>query len=97
VSTEKTLDFGDGLPENMATPMYSVQDLGLLMARELGLAPGRYEVVVQFKLGPIQMKEDQADSPVPAMGVGFGAFGLRPSTSDSNMSIEVPKPKRSKK
>ena len=77
--------------------MYSVQELGLLVAKELGLAPGKYEVVVQFKLAPINLREEQTDSPVPAMGVGFGAFGLRPSTSDSTMSIEVPKSKKPKK
>lgn len=97
MSTEKIQEVGEGLPEDMATPMYSIQDLGLLMAKESGLAPGKYEVVVQFKLAPIQMKDEQSGSPVPAMGVGFGAFGLRPSTSGSAMSIEVPKSTKSKK
>lgn len=92
------LSLNEGLPENMLTPIYSVQRLAAMVAADAGLDSGTYEVVVEFKLGAIQMKSDQGDQDVvPAMGVGIGGIGLRPAPqTPGRLTIDYVKKSRSK-
>lgn len=87
MSSNKLPNPESGPPADMATPVISLKDLGQLIAREHSLAPGLYELVVQFKFGPGRLAE--GGGAVSAMAITFGGMGLRPAEKESAMTIEV--------
>lgn len=76
-----------GLPEDMATPVVSLKDLGQMIAQRHAVGPGLYELVVQYRFGLGRLAEE--DGPVGAMAITFGGLGLRPAEKASAMTIEV--------
>ncbi|MCH1907974.1 hypothetical protein MKP15_04200 [Stenotrophomonas sp. Y6] len=86
------------LPSNMATSIYSIKELGSLIAESNDLDSGKYEVVIEFKLGSIQLgDEKQIDAAtVPAMAVGIGGVGLRPFSGNDDGAFIIDHVKKAK-
>lgn len=74
-------------PEDLATPVIALKELGAMIAREQSLPPGFYELVVEYKFGPGRLAEEEGA--VGAMAITFGGLGLRRVDKASAMSIEV--------
>lgn len=90
VSSNKVID-SLSPPSDMCTEIYSVKELGRLLAKESGLDSGKYDVVIEFKVGSLQLRDDKSPNAVPAMGVGFGGIALRPSSKDGPFTFEYKK------
>jgi hypothetical protein len=76
------------LPNNMATPVVKLQDLGLLVAQQHNLPAGHYELVIEYKFGAGRLQNEDG-SAMGAMALTFGGLGLRPAVKPSPMTIEV--------
>lgn len=74
-------------PLDMATPIITLHELGVLIASRQTLAPGHYEMVVQYKFGPGRLSD--AEGQFSAMAISFGGMGLRLVDKHSPMTIEV--------
>lgn len=77
----------EGLPLMMATPIISLHDLGRIIAEQSGIAPGIYEVVAEYKVGPCRL--GRGEDARAAMGVSFGGLGLRATEEENPMTIVV--------
>jgi hypothetical protein len=77
----------ENLPREMATDIFSTHDLGRMLAERQRVAPGIYEVIVQYKFGPCLL--DEGKDKHTAMGIGFGGLGLRKSPKENPMTIVV--------
>src|SRR5690606_315815 len=77
----------DELPPDMATTVISLHELGHLVAKNEGLPPGLYELVVGYKFGPSRLIEGERK--YSAMAITFGGLGLRKAKEANPMTIEV--------
>lgn len=100
MSSNKSPDGLSKLPDDMVTSIFSLKEIGALVAEASDLDSGKYDLVIEFKLGSIGMKPDGDAAIIPAMGVGFGGIGIKKSSKDSSVTFEYekkPKSRSSKK
>lgn len=99
-SINKGSEASSSLPSDMVTQIYSIKEIGHLIAKENGLESGKYDVVIEFKLGSIELRDEKHEDRDghPAMAVGFGGVGLRPFSgkSDGAFTIDYVKKSRAK-
>ena len=80
----------------MATSIFSLKQIGALVAEASNLDSGKYDLVVEFKLGSIGMKAEETGPTIPAMGVGIGGIGLKKSSKDTPVTFEYEKKTKSR-
>ncbi|EKT4102126.1 hypothetical protein [Stenotrophomonas maltophilia] len=96
MSSNKASDGPSKLPDDMVTPIFSLKQIGALVAEASDLESGKYDLVIEFKLGSIGMKPEGDGAIIPAMGVGFGGIGIRKSSKDSSVTFEYEKKTKSR-
>jgi len=96
VSSSKAPDGLSKLPDDMTTSILSLTEIGALIAEASNLESGKYDLVVEFKLGSIGMKAEESGPTIPAMGVGIGGIGLKKSSKDTWVTFEYEKKTKSR-
>lgn len=96
MSSSKAPDELSKLPDDMATSIFSLKQIGALVAEASNLDSGKYDLVVEFKLGSIGMKAEETGPTIPAMGVGIGGIGLKKSSKDTPVTFEYEKKTKSR-
>jgi len=83
-------------PKDMATPVLSLVEIGKILAKNADLEPGKYSLVVEFKLGNTTIRDPGSDgSSIPGMAVGIAGFGLAKTDTDGPLTVHYTgKPKR---
>lgn len=75
------------LPDGMVTSIFTLRELGMMMAEHADIAPGKYDVVIEYKFGAVNM-QPEPNVTHPAMAIGFGGLGLRQAKSDGILTID---------
>lgn len=88
MSSNKKVDDVPGPPDNMATPIVKLRELGFLIAQEHKLPAGHYELVIEYKFGAGRLQDEDGGA-IGAMALTFGGLGLRAAAKASPMTIEV--------
>lgn len=82
MSTKPSIKELTSPPADMVTPIMSLYDVGALLVEKFKPADGVYDVVVEYKFGPSNLRLSQAEV-IGAMAVSFGGVGLRRASADS--------------
>lgn len=78
-------------PPNMVTPIASLKDIGVLLAAKHALAPGFYDLVLEYRFGGGSINLESGVTE-PAMAITLNGVGLRHVEKAGPMSIEVTAP-----
>lgn len=75
-------------PSNLVVDILSLKDLGEMIARDRKIAPGSYDLVIEYKMGASPLGNPNENA-IPAIGVALGGLGLRKSDKPGPLTINV--------
>lgn len=75
-------------PKNMAAEVMPLVEIGRVLAEHANLEPGKYSLVVEFKLGNTTIRDPEPSAPsIPGMAVGIAGFGLARTEIDGPLTV----------